>query len=127
MLVGALAFSLPTSKYPTVPVQPLQVEHAWGQRTMPRLVHPQHAVHALHNAAGWLYRAATPPLGDTTRASWDRASGTSPAAPSGLHARHRRPAPRRISPAVAGAATTGAPRPHAVPGGPGCSPTRRAS
>src|SRR5271157_5577950 len=52
MLVGALAFSLPTSKYPTVPVQPLQVDHAWGQRTMPRLVHPQHAVHALHRAAG---------------------------------------------------------------------------
>ena len=35
-----------------VPVQPLQVEHRLRHPLVPRLLHPQHAVHALHRAAG---------------------------------------------------------------------------
>ena len=35
-----------------VPVQPLQVEHRLRHPPVPRLLHPQHAVHALDRAAG---------------------------------------------------------------------------
>ena len=40
------------AKHPRVPVQPLQIQQPLVQRPMPRLMHPQHAVHALHRAAG---------------------------------------------------------------------------
>lgn len=40
------------AEHPAVPVQTLQVEHRLRHSAVPRLLHPYHAVHALHRAAG---------------------------------------------------------------------------
>ena len=52
VLIGAPAAAFPSAKRPCVPIQSLQVQRSLIQRPMPRLVHPQHAVHALHRTAG---------------------------------------------------------------------------
>ena len=40
------------SGLPKIPVQPLQVEKPLRQLAVPRLLHPRHAIDALHQAAG---------------------------------------------------------------------------
>src|SRR3954462_11311270 len=47
VLVGTTTPTLPFTKRSTVPVQPLQVQQTRRHRAMTRLMHPQHAVHAL--------------------------------------------------------------------------------
>src|SRR5262249_48139361 len=51
-LIGAGAFPLAFEETPTVPEQPLQVEQPLRQTAVPALVHADHAVDALHRAAG---------------------------------------------------------------------------
>jgi len=51
VLLWATTPTLPATKLPRVPRQPLQVQHPLSPRPRPRLVHPQHAVPALHGAA----------------------------------------------------------------------------
>ena len=50
--VTLAASTLAALERPTVPVQPFEVQHRLGYCPMPPLVHPQHAVHALHRTTG---------------------------------------------------------------------------
>ena len=72
VLIRATAAPLPPAEHPRVPVQPLQIQQPLIQRPMPRLVHPQHAVHPLHRAARATARLNT----DATARYASRQSGS---------------------------------------------------
>ncbi len=124
VLIRATAAALPATEDSRIPVQPLQVQQPLIQRPMPRLVHPQHAVHPLHRAA----RAHRPTQTDATAGTTPANSGRSsdrgspaPAQPPG-DSPPPRPGPR---PAAADAATTAPPRRRATPPRPRVGPARR--
>ena len=111
VLIRAASLPLPAPEHPRVPVQPLQIQHPLSERPMPTLVHPQHAVPALHGAAGSDRPAQhrrhlavrRPPVGVELLTEQPAA----PAAPP-CHSPHQ---PGGSSPGVAaGAATTSGPR-----------------
>src|SRR5512142_2768939 len=62
MLVGATTATFPVVEHSAVPVQTLQVQQRLCQTAVPRLVHPNHAVHTLTPPHYWPATWTTTPV-----------------------------------------------------------------